>query len=283
MMAGAMGCFVVNDALTKYVSQSVPSAQLIFLRGTMTVAMVLLLARQQGATRRLRDALHPPVLWRSMADACGTVMYLFSLFHLPLGNATAINLAAPLFMTAFAVLFLRERASAVRWACLVLGFAGVLCVVQPAGDGFNAWALLCLAGTLLHALRDLLTRRLDPAIPSLLIALSTALALTLLAGLLSLLEGWQPIAWRDLGLLALAAGFLVAAYLLLIRCLRLGEISLTAPFRYSALLYAVLLGYLVWGDVPNGWAWAGIALLVASGLAMVHSERGPRTPAMPPR
>ncbi|MBP6895162.1 MAG: DMT family transporter [Gammaproteobacteria bacterium] len=272
-MLGAMACFVVNDALSKFVSQGLPAGQLIFLRGLMATLLVLAVAVVLGEHRRLGALRHPRVLLRAGVDACATVMYLLSLFRLPLGNATAINLAAPLFMTVFAAIFLRERPGAARWWAVGIGFVGVLLVVQPRGDGFNAWALLCLAATLFHATRDLLTRGLDPAIPSIVVTLSTALAVTLLSGALSVAEGWQPATAGQLGLLALSSAFLATAYFLLIQCMRQGEVSLTAPFRYSALLFAVGLGYAVWGDVPNAWAWAGIALLVGSGLQVIRSER----------
>lgn len=269
-----MAGFVVNDAIVKHVGEAMPSAQLIFLRGVLASLLVLGMALALGARRQLQHALHPRVAARAAVDACATVMYLLSLFHLPLGNATAINLAAPLFLVVFAVWFLKERPGAARWLAVAVGFAGVLCVVQPSSDGFNAWTLLCLAGTLFHATRDLLTRRIDPAIPSIVVTLSTAVAVTLLSGAMSLAQGWQPFALVQLAWLAAASVFLVAGYFLIIQCMRQGEVSLTAPFRYAALLFAVVLGYLVWGDVPNAWAWCGIALLVGSGLYVVHDQRG---------
>ncbi len=269
-----MAGFVVNDAIVKHVSEGMPSAQLIFLRGVLASLLVLGMACALGVRRQLRHVLQPRVASRAAVDACATVMYLLSLFHLPLGNATAINLAAPLFMVVFAVWFLKERPGTARWLAVAVGFAGVLCVVQPRSDGFNAWALLCLAGTLFHATRDLLTRRIDPAIPSIVVTLSTAVAVTLLSGAMSLAQGWQPFAPVQLAWLAAASVFLVAGYFLIIQCMRQGEVSLTAPFRYSALLFAVVLGYGVWGDVPNAWAWCGIALLVGSGLYVVHDQRG---------
>ena len=274
MMVGAMAGFVVNDAMVKHVSASLPAGQLIFLRGAMASLLVLAIACALGAGPRLGGALQPRVAARAAVDAFATVIYLLSLFNLPLGNATAINLAAPLFMVGFAVWFLGERPGAARWVAVGVGFLGVLCVVQPRSDGFNAWALLCLLGTLFHAARDLMTRGIDRAIPSIVITLSTAVAVTLLSGAMSLVQGWQPVNAVQLAWLGGASVFLVAGYFLIIQCMRQGEVSLTAPFRYSALLFAVVLGWLVWGEVPNTWAWGGIALLVASGLYVVHSERG---------
>ncbi|HVR48812.1 MAG TPA: DMT family transporter [Pseudorhodoferax sp.] len=274
MMVAAMAGFVVNDAIVKYVSQGMPSAQLIFVRGVLASLLVLGMALALGARAQLHQVLQPRVAARAAVDACATMIYLLSLFHLPLGNATAINLAAPLFMVVFAVWFLKERPGAARWLAVAVGFTGVLCVVQPSSEGFNAWALLCLVGTLFHATRDLMTRRIDPTIPSIVITLATAMAVTLLSGTAVLVQGWQPFALAQLAWLATASVFLVVGYFLIIQCMRQGEVSLTAPFRYSALLFAVVLGYLVWGDVPNAWAWCGIALLVGSGLYVVHDERG---------
>lgn len=272
-MVGAMGCFVTNDALVKFASQSMPSAQLIFVRGFMSVLLVLAVAHALGATSRLREATRGWVAGRALVDASATMLYLGSLFHLPIGNATAINLAAPLFMTVFAALFMAERVRGARWLAVGFGFLGVLLVIQPRAEGFNSWALVCLLGTLFHAARDLMTRRIHAGIPSILITLSTAVAVTVVSGVGSLLQGWQPFGLFELGLLALASVFLTGGYYFIIGSMRHGEMTLVAPFRYSGLLFALVLGYAVWGEVPNTVAWSGIALLIASGLYVLHSEK----------
>jgi len=272
-MTAAMACFIGNDSLVKYASQSMPTAQLIFVRGLMATMLVLAVARALGATRRIGDALQRPVLMRAAVDALATVLYLASLFNLPIANATAINLATPLFITLLAVIFLRENVGWRRWAAIGVGFTGVLMVIQPRAEGFNAFSLLCLAATACHAVRDLLTRRIPPGIPSILITLTTAVAVTLLAGSLSLAEGWRPFGLFELGLLAMASVFLAGGYYAIIDAMRHGEVSLVAPFRYTGLLWALLLGFLIWGDVPNALAWGGIALLVGSGLYVLHRER----------
>ena len=272
-MACAMASFVANDALVKYVSQSLPSAQLILVRGLFATALLLAVAHSMGATRRMATLLQRRVVVRSVLDAVATVTYLTSLFHLPLGNATAINMATPLVITVFAVLALNERVRPARWLAIATGFTGVVLVVQPSTEAFNAWALLCLGGTMFHAGRDLITRFIDSSVPSILITLSTAVAVTLLAAAWCLLQGWQPIDAGQLALLAAASVFLSGGYYLLTVSMRAGEMSVIAPFRYAGLLFALVLGRVVWGDVPNALAWAGIALLVGAGLYVVHSER----------
>lgn len=272
-MAGGMACFVTNDSLVKYVSESLPAAQLIFLRGVFATVLLLAIAGAMGALPLLPRLADRKVVMRAAFDAFATVTYLVSLFHLPIANATAINMATPLFITLFAVVAFKERVGAGRWLAIATGFTGVLLVVQPTGAAFNAYALLCLGGTLLHASRDLTTRVIDRSIPSILITLSTAAAVTLLAGAWSLVSPWQPANAKQIGLLAAASVFLSGGYFLLTVAMRAGEMSVIAPFRYTGLLFAIVLGWLVWGDVPNALAWGGIALLVAAGLYVLHGER----------
>jgi drug/metabolite transporter (DMT)-like permease len=273
-MVAAMACFIVNDALVKVASASMPAAQLIFVRGLMATLLVLAVARATGATLRPAQLATGWVAGRAAIDAVASVAYLVSLFHLPIANATAINMASPLFIVALAVPLLGERVDARRWAAVAAGFAGVLLVIQPKAEGFNAFALLCLGATLLHALRDLATRRIAPGIPSIAVTLATAVAVTLLAGVLSAVQGWASAGPRELALLACASVFLAGGYHLIIRSTRAGDVSAIAPFRYTGLLWALVLGWAVWGDVPDPLAWAGIAMLIAAGLYLIRRERG---------
>ena len=273
LMIAAMACFIVNDALVKYASQAMPAAQLIFLRGVMASLLALGVARAMRVGVRPRELARGWVAVRALVDAAATLFYLVALFHLPIANATAINMASPLFIALLAVPLFGERVDARRWWAIATGFLGVVLVVQPRADGFNAYALVCLVATLLHAVRDLVTRRIPPGIASIVVTVATAVAVTALAGLLSLVQGWQPFGVPELAVLALAAGFLAAAYTLIILATRRGEFSVIAPFRYTGLLWALLIGYVVWGDVPNVLAWAGIALLIGAGLYLVHRER----------
>ena len=273
-MVMAMACFIVNDALVKIVSQALPTGQLIFVRGLMATALVL------GVVRATRTKIEPRrlasggVAVRASVDALATLTYLVSLFQLPIANATAINMATPLFITVLAVLLLHEQVGAPRWLAIGLGFAGVLMVIQPRLDAFNGYAWLCLFATALHAVRDLVTRRIAADVPSIGITLATAVAVTVMAGLMSLLQGWAPLSARQFALLAAAAAFLAAGYHLIIRATRTGELSRVSPFRYSGLLMAVALGWAVWGEVPNPMAWAGIALVIAAGLYLLRHPRG---------
>jgi drug/metabolite transporter (DMT)-like permease len=274
-MVLGMACFLVNDALVKYASESLPAAQLIFVRGVMATLLVLLAAQAMGVLGGAVQAARGWVLVRAGVDALATILYLVSLFHLPLPNVTAINLASPLFIVAFAVPFLGERVDARRWAGVAIGFLGVLLVIQPSAAGFNVFSLVALAATMLHSVRDLITRRIGTAVPAVLVTLVTAMAVTALAGGLSIIEGWRALRLQDLALLGLAALFLAGGYHLVIRATQAGELSVIVPFRYTALLWALLLGWVVWGDVPNLLAWGGIMLLIGAGLDTIRRDRRP--------
>ncbi len=277
-MSAAMALFIANDGLTKYVSATLPAAQLIFLRGLVSIVVVLLVARAMGVMPQLPSTANGKVVARAVVDAVATMLYLFSLFHLPIANATAINLASPLFMIVFAVLFLGHHVGLGRWLAILAGFAGVVMVIQPRADGFNFWAWVCLSGTLFHAARDLMTPRIASHIPSILITLSTAIAVTVVSGVVSVFQGWKPFGGFEFGLLALASVFLSSGYFFIITSMRHGEMSLVAPFRYSGLLFALVLGYLVWDETPNALAWGGIAVLIGSGVYLLVSDRA-RAPA----
>jgi drug/metabolite transporter (DMT)-like permease len=272
-MSLSMACFVANDALVKHVSTTLPSGQLIFVRGLMATALMLAVAQGMGLLRQAPLMANRALWLRAFLDGVASLVYLTAVFHLPLGQATAINLASPLFAILMAMWWLRERVTLVRGLAVLTGFGGVLLVVQPAADAFNAYSLLAVLGTTLHATRDLLTRRIPPDVPAVLISLSTAMSVAVLAGLLSLTQAWQPVPPLTLLQLGLAAMFLCSGYYTLILAMRSGDVSVIAPFRYSGLLFALLLGHLLWDEMPNLLAWIGIALLVGSGLSILHTER----------
>jgi drug/metabolite transporter (DMT)-like permease len=275
-MVLGMTAFIGNDALIKAVGERLPAAQMLVVRGVMAITLIVLVARHLGALARIRDILDRWVLLRASFEGLGTFLYLAALFHLPLGNVTAINQSSPLFVAVLAMLFLKERVGAGRWLAIATGFAGVLLVIQPGLAGFNGYAWLCLIATLIYAFRDLLTRKVPPATPSILITLATAGVVWLMAGGVLLVQGWTPMQARDVGLLAIASVLLSTGYYASIAAMRHAELSVVAPFRYVGLLWAVLLGWVVWGDIPNAPAWAGIALLIAAGLAMIRQQRAGR-------
>jgi drug/metabolite transporter (DMT)-like permease len=280
-MVTGMAALVVNDSAVKYVGQSVGVAQMIFVRGVMAIVMLGAVARAVGATARLHTLADRTVATRVVLDCLTTFLFIVSLMHLPIGNATAINLGSPLIMALLAVFLLGEHPGFRRWLAIGAGFAGIVLVIQPRLEGFNAWSLMCLAATLFQSVRDLLTRRIPSEVPTILIALATVSFITLIAGSITLILGWQPIGRSEILLLAIAAVLLAVGYWLIINSMRHGEITVVAPFRYSGLLVALLTGFIVWGEVPTAIAWGGIALLLAAGVYLLHEERRRREDDLP--
>jgi drug/metabolite transporter (DMT)-like permease len=274
LMVLAMTAFIANDALVKVVSEGLPAGQLILVRGLMATALVWAVARATAGALPLRHVFGRWVLLRTLLDALATVTYLVSLFHLPIANATAINMATPLVIALLAGPMLGQRVGARRWLLIGAGFAGVLLVVQPGPGGFNAYAWLCVLATLFNAARDLVTPRIAGEVSSMGITLSTTAGVTVAAALMTASDGgFVPMSTLQVGQLAAAAVFLAAGHALTIAATRGSDLATVSPFRYSALVVAVALGWLVWGEAPNLLAWGGIALLIASGVALLRMPR----------
>ena len=278
-MSVGMVCFLMNDSLVKHVSESLPAPQLIFLRGLLATLGLFVLSvflRQLPPWRETLGHIgHKWVFIRSFLDGLASLVYLSALFNMPLANATAINMSTPLLIALLSALLLQHHISWRHWLIIGLGFVGVLCVVQPQADGFNHWAWVALAGTLCHALRDLSVHFIPDHVPSPLITLSTALTATVMAGIWALFHPWHSVTPMQWAQMAGASVFLSAGYFLLIKATRIADMTVIAPFRYMGLLTAVVMGFVVWGDVPNALAWTGMGLLVAAGLMMIRISRPP--------
>lgn len=269
-----MAGFTLNDAITKYSSQSMNMAQVMLIRGAFASLFVGLLAWQRGALVRPRSMLQPLVALRVLAEAGATVTFLVALAHLPIASVSAVLQALPLAVTMGAALVFGEAVGWRRWLAIAVGFAGVLVVVRPGFEGFSMFSLVALASVACCAVRDLATKRIPQAIPTLLVSTATALAMTVVGALLlSPMGGWTPMTGKATALLALAAVLVLIGYQFIIMAMRSGEISFIAPFRYTALLWSIVLGLLVFGDVPDMTMIIGASTIVGSGLYALYRER----------
>lgn len=272
-MLAAMALFVGNDTLMKLAREVYPTGQAITLRTAFALlaSLVLVLAFQDGP--KLRLAMRPIVLLRGLIDAGVTLTFIWALAKLPLADVTAILLAAPIIIVALAVVLRIERVGWRRTVAVLVGFCGVLVVLRPAADSFNAAALVALAAACLAACRDLLTRRIGNEIPSTVVALMTTAIVGLVACSYGVFEVWQPIWQRETVYVAAAATLMTAASVCIISAYRNTDVGVVSGYRYSVVILAVMMGYLVWGQVPDPLAFLGIALIVASGLYTMHRQR----------
>jgi drug/metabolite transporter (DMT)-like permease len=273
-MAAAMASFTINDTITKAVSSEMNIGQILLLRGVFALALIAALAVHRKALRPPSALLIGPVGLRVFGEIGGTLTFLTAISHMPLANAAAIFQALPLVITLGAALLFGEPVGWRRWLAIAAGFIGVLIIVRPGMAGFSQFALWALLSVAFCAVRDLATRRIPKHLPSLFITLLTTVTVTA-AGAIVLfpLGGWTPPSAHAIGLLALAAVFVLIGYQCIIIALRSGDISAVAPFRYFALLWAMLLGYLVFGDAPDTAMVVGASIIVLSGLYAFYRER----------
>ncbi len=274
LMAAAMTAFTTNDVLIKLLAGQVPLFQVIFVRGVLTSLMVALIAWRMGVLRvpiARRD--RGLIALRSAAEAAAAYFFLTALFNMPIANITAILQALPLAVTLASALFLGEAVGWRRMAAILVGFMGVLLIVQPATDDFTIYSLYGLATVVCATIRDLAARRLSPEVPSMTVTLFTALAVTAFGGIAGLGIDWVPLGLREAGLIGAASVLIIGAYLAIIMAMRVGEVSVVAPFRYSGLLVAIVLGLAVFGDWPDLLTWIGSLIVVGSGLFTLWRER----------
>jgi drug/metabolite transporter (DMT)-like permease len=179
----------------------------------------------------------------------------------------------PLAVTLGAALFLREPVGWRRYLAIAIGFGGVLVIVQPGAEGFTTYALWAVAAVGFMVLRDLSTRRLSRGVPSLFVAFTTAAGITVTGGAVSAFQPWADVPVQTLGTLLVAAVFLFVGYLFNVMTMRSGEIGFVAPFRYTILIWAILLGILVFDEYPDAGMLTGSAIVVGTGAYAFYRER----------
>ena len=273
-MMGSMAAFTLNDTCVKVVGSDLPLFQIVTLRGAVASVLIYIAARH---LRLLRLDL-PRRDWvliavRSAGEASATYFFLTALMHMPLANVTAVIQALPLTVTLGAALFLGEPVGWRRMTAIGIGLAGVLLIVRPGPDGFSLHAIYALAAVFCVTLRDLVTRRMSGAVPSMTVTLAASLSVTLFGAVASVGTAWVPLDLRTGGLVFGAAFFIIGGYLFSILVMRVGEVSASAPFRYTGLLWALALGWLVFKHWPEPLTLLGAGIVVGSGLFTLYRER----------
>jgi drug/metabolite transporter (DMT)-like permease len=270
MVAGG-ALITVNDAILKWLSDTYPVGEVMFVRGIFVSIPIVFLVWRAGGIRSLVIFSWRGHLLRAALVVTGTTLFINGLFFLPLADAIAITFTGPIFVTALAPLLLGEHVGWRRWSAVLVGFCGVLIMVRPTGEAAQWAALFPLVASLTGALRDIVTRRLAFRERSVALLFYTTVAVVL-AGLSTLPMGWQPIAAGDLGLFALTGILIGSAHFLMIEAFRFAEAAVVSPFKYFNLIVAVILGFVVWQQLPDAWTLGGAVFVIASGLYILRRE-----------
>lgn len=270
----SQAAFTTNDALVKIATFSLGVGQIMLVRGVVATGLMALLVWRLGHLQPVSTMRHPAVVARIIGEIGGTIFYLIALAHLPIANVSAVFQALPLAVTMSAALFFGEQVGPRRWLAIAAGFVGVMIIVRPGLEGFSVYSLYVLACVACCTVRDLATRRIPESVPSTFISLLTALAVTVSgAFMIPFTGGWMALSPSVLLTLVAAAVLVLTGYQFIIQCMRIGEISFVAPFRYTALLWAIAAGILVFGSFPDLPMIVGASIVVGSGLYTLYRER----------
>ncbi len=266
-----------QDGFTKWMGERFSVGEILFYRGMLTLPLCLAILQWSGGLHLLRPRKPLLNLTRAGFGLFSSIMVVASFGFMPLADALGVIFVSPLLTLAFAIPLLGERVSPRIWLAVAAGLAGALMIVQPGGEGLDWRVVIPLAAAVGAALRDIITRALGGAEHPATTLVWTMIVMTLGGLCWTLLDGlhWPtPFEW---GVFVVCAFLQTAAYYFAIQSLRLARASTVAPYKYLSLVWAAAIGFVVWGDFPDGLTLAGVLLVVASGLFVLREEIRGRT------
>ena len=270
----SMFAFTVNDGFMKAVTNDLPLFQTITLRGVIAVVLLTILAAATGGLaipRAPRDRWL--ILIRSLADVVATILFLSALMNMPLANLSAVMQATPLAVTLAAALVYKDKIGWRRMTAIVVGFIGVMIIIRPGTDGFDVWSVIGLGSVLAVVVRDLSVRGLGSAVPSIIVALGAAVSVTIMGAVGTVGQGWQTPTLLQIAMICGAGAMLPVGYICSVTAMRVGDVGFVAPFRYTSLLWAIVLGWLMFSHLPDVYALIGAGIVVATGIYTLLRER----------
>ena len=274
MMSIARVAFVTNDALMKILFADMEVFQAMFLRGSIAVPIIAFLAWYRKCLL-VRFTIIDFVLLcvRAAAQIGMATCFLTALSHMPIANVSAIMQAVPLSLIVVAALFLGESVGWRRWSAVVIGFCGVLLIIRPGTDGFDSYTTLAVGAVAFATINDLVTRYLPNRVPALLAALFSATAVSMFSGAMILDLPWQAVTPFNWLILSFCGLTIAAGYFFQVMTMRYGDLSFVAPYRYVGMVWAIILGLLIFGEWPDAFTAIGTLTVVLTGLYAVYREQ----------
>lgn len=277
----AVGCFSCMDATAKILLQNHEMPQVVWARYSFHLLAMVLVLRPRRCLALLKTGRPLLQTLRGLLLLGSTGLFFLGIQHIPLADATAINFLAPLLVVALSAPLLGEKVGPRRWAAVIIGFVGVLVILRPGLGAAHPAGFYILAVALLFAFFSLITRILGRTEDPTGMLLHTAVIGTAIATL-AIPFYWSPVPLKSWLLFALIGGLGCVGHLVLIRAYMMAEASALAPFSYSQLVWSLLLGFLLFGDLPDGLTLIGAGIVTASGLYVWHRERQIKAITPPP-
>lgn len=268
----AMASFALGDTILKLVNTVLPLSQILVIRGAFATVLFFAVTAWFKQLRSPKIIFRKAFLLRLLGEVIAALFFLTALFNMPMANAAAIMQAIPLTVSLGAAYFFGETIGWRRILAIVVGFIGVLMIVQPGSEGFTTYSIYCLIAVAGTTLRDLATRRLPNDVPSLFVGFVTVIVVVMMGLVLALFETWQPVTTNEVAALAGASVFMVSGFVGIVSGMRVGEVGVVTPLRYSILIFAVILGFLFFDELPNTLTVIGSLVVVGSGLFTLYRE-----------
>ena len=273
LMVIAMGCLTLTDMLIKIVSQTLPTGQIMIFYGVGALAAFWGLLRIKGESIQLSPLTNPAVIWRNVGDLIAMNSMFLALVYVPLSTIGAVIQAVPLIVTAAAALFLREKVGLRRVSAIFVGFLGTLLIIQPGATTFDITATLVLIAAIGMALRDIATKLVRENFSTLLLSFYSCFLFIFSGSILLIIKGDPSV--PGLENIFILTAMIVAGclgFFFMIEAVRLGDMSVVIPFRYTRLLFSMAAGILILGEQVNAIMLIGSALTILSGLYIWHRE-----------
>ena len=277
MLAGDF-MFALNDAMGKWLVASFSVGQVVLVRSVGAFIVLGPMIARQGPVNLFRIEQPWLQFLRVVATTADTALFYVAVVYLPLADVVSFYMAGPIYVAALSHFLLGERVGWRRWIAILLGFVGVLIILRPSSAAFSGGALLALLGSVAFGFAIVLSRMLRGVSDTNLVTWQTVG--TLLVGAVMTLGTWSAAAPRDFGAMLLLGVVSCIAHLLITRALKLAPASTLAPLNYTMLLWAVVFGWVFFGDVPGPRVWIGSAVVVLAGLFIVHRQK--KVASVPP-
>ena len=274
LMVLAMAAFAIEDSVIKMLSTTLPVGQILILLGLAGASIFILLGLAFNKRIWTTDILTWPMHLRVMSEIFGRIFYSTALAFTPLASSTMILQATPLVVVVGASVFFKEKVGVLRWVAVVTGLFGVFIIIQPTTSSFSILSILAVLGMLGFAGRDLASRAVSKSINVITLGVHGFLSIALAGGFLSVYfeETFIHPDVRAIWLLLFGSVLGAIGYSSIISAMRIGEVSAVTPFRYSRILFGLLLGFFLFGETLSALQLVGVVLIIASSFAVVYAN-----------